>query len=175
MTKYLLASAAVLLLTACGNTPKYMTIKTVKPVYQEPIFIDRTGEYYNYWDKTITVEINQIGTGEFIACQNNEIFRHGKISSGKPHTHGTPRGDFKVIWKAYNYDSKKYPSENGGYNMQRALFFTDKGHAMHNGNIRGLSHGCIRTEMYNAEWLYNWAESGTRIIVRDTMISNSSI
>jgi len=169
MTKYLLAGACALLLAACGHQPlKHKTKHKTKQKYTEPVFIDKTGTYCDFSPKTIVVEINKIGTGEFIACQDHSVLRSGRISSGRPKTHGTPRGDFNVIWKAYEYDSKKYPSKDGGKNMRRALFFTNKGHAMHNGNIRGLSHGCIRTQMHNADWLYEWADNGTRIIVQNT-------
>ncbi len=129
-------------------------------------FRNRTGYSCDYKRKTILIQLDSNGAGTFQACENYRIQRHGVVSSGKPGSHDTVRGDFNIDWKAYKWDSKTYPSENGGYNMKRAQFF-HKGFAIHNGNVNSYSHGCVRTQMKNADWLYNWGEIGTRLIVED--------
>lgn len=117
-------------------------------------------------EKTIVIGLNN-GVGKFIACQNNEVQLQGNLSAGQPETHRTPRGDFRVLWKKYEYDSKKYPSEDGKRNMDRAIFFTSEGHAIHIGNTRRYSHGCVRVKRSKADWLYNWSDYQTRVIVQD--------
>jgi len=127
-------------------------------------FVNEEGGYCKYNEKTIHIALRPNGTGEFVACQNHEIKRHGVVSAGRPGTHDTVRGTFRTQWKAHKWDSKKYPSEDGGYNMLRAQFFHG-GFALHNGNVNGLSHGCVRTQMSNADWLYKWSPIGTKIII----------
>jgi len=167
------------LLTGCG-TQYNQTLQTLSPTkkyyskntkkVQRSVhanFQNNEGQYCEFYDKTILVELKPNGAGEFIACQDNTIKRHGVVSSGKPGTHDTVRGDFRTTWKAHEWDSKKYPSDvEGQYNMKRSMFFFD-GFAIHHGNVNGLSHGCVRTQMTDADWLYEWSPIGTRIIVED--------
>ena len=165
----LIAIAIMIAITGCTNTqpPRLEPGIKAKRVKVSPhaSFRDNTGRTCDFYDKTIYVQLRPNGTGEFIACEDYTIKRHGVVSSGRPGTHDTVRGEFRTQWKAYNWDSKKYPSDNGGFNMRRAMFFHG-GFAMHNGNVNGLSHGCIRTQMRNADWLYEWAPVGTKIIVK---------
>ena len=159
------------LLVGCSTeapnpTKKYSSPKAKKA--QRSVHADfqsNQGGYCEFQDKTILVELKPNGAGEFIACSDYTIQKDGVVSSGRPGTHDTVRGDFRTQWKAYKWDSKKYPSDNkGSYNMKRAQFFHG-GFAIHNGNVNGLSHGCVRTQMVNADWLYEWAPVGARIII----------
>ncbi len=175
INKIIVATTLVLLLGGCGQSktpqPKHKTQKSQKaskPKYKRPVLKDPSKEFIScdYNRKTIEVSLEN-GRGYFAACENYEVVRIGYVSAGRPSTHRTPRGTYNVQWKAKEYDSKKYPSTNGKRNMDNAMFFTAKGHAMHKGNINGLSHGCVRTQQYQSEWLYDWAPHGTRIVVQD--------
>jgi lipoprotein-anchoring transpeptidase ErfK/SrfK len=48
------------------------------------------------------------------------------------------------------------------------MYFTDLGHALHgtywhNNFGQTMSHGCVNLPMDFAEWLYGWADIGTRV------------
>ncbi len=129
-------------------------------------YVDQKGLYCPYDEKTIEVTLRENATGEFIACEEYTIKENGPLSAGRPTTHPTTTGNFKVQWKAKSWDSKKYPSTDGTNNMNNALFFSNIGEALHSGNIMQNSHGCVRLEKYNAEWLYDWSPIGTNVIIR---------
>lgn len=160
----------MLILAGCAqDVPKIKPMK--KQPYIEYYSYNQTphqdfNTYCEYDEKTIIVSLKN-GTGNYAACKNYQIVNRGILSAGRPNTHMTPRGSYKVIWKAYKYDSKKYPSTNGKRNMDRALFFTSEGHALHLGNVRGYSHGCVRVQKYDADFLYEWADYNTKIIIQN--------
>ncbi len=139
-----------------------------RPRINRPKLKNPNIEYIECDFKRKTIEVSlESGYGIFAACEEYQVVRIGYVSSGRPSTHRTPRGTYSVQWKAKEYDSKKYPSSPGQpNNMDNAMFF-HKGFAMHKGNINGNSHGCVRTQKYQSEWLYDWAPHGTRIIVQD--------
>ncbi len=141
------------------------TKKTKKSKWPKLPNVQREHITCDYQNKTIEVFLKN-GRGVFSACENYQVQRIGYVSAGHPSTHRTPRGDFSVQWKAKEYDSKKYPSKNGGRNMDNAMFFTSNGHAIHKGNINGLSHGCIRTQGHQSKWLYEWSPHNTLISVK---------
>ncbi len=148
-----------------NQTNQTKTTKQIKKVSPHANFASNEGGYCDFENKTILVTLKPNGTGEFLACRDYVIEKDGIVSSGRPGTNDTVRGDFKTAWKAHKWDSKKYPSDvKGQYNMKRAMFFHN-GFAIHHGNVNGLSHGCVRTQMSNADWLYDWSPIGTRIIV----------
>lgn len=153
----------ILTLTACSeNDPKPKYKKQQWP----PKLADIRGEYCPYYEKTVLIEIDQ-GRGVLTACEDYTIQKYIPISSGRPDgKHNTIRGEFRVQRKYRKYDSKKYPSENGGRNMDFANFFHN-GFAFHAGNIRGYSHGCVRMQRHDAEWIYNWTNRGTKVIITD--------
>lgn len=155
-----LALLAVMVLVGCARPEQ----PEQKRETSTAVFQSMQGYSCQFQEKTIYIALKENGLGEFIACQDYTIKRHYKVSSGKPGLYDTPRGDFQVGWKAYEWDSKTYPSKDGTRNMDRALFF-NKGYALHTGNIKRYSHGCVRTPFKEANWLYNWAEVGTRVIV----------
>jgi len=163
MKRLLLLLITGLFFSGCTHFSHQFQKRKMYPKY--PKYPDYRGEYYECSEKTLSIFIDERGLGEFIACEDNTIQRNGPISSGRPKTHDTIRGNFRVQRKYQKYDSKKYPSENGGRNMDYANFF-HRGFAIHKGNIRGLSHGCIRTREQDAKWIYNWTNIGTKVIVK---------
>ncbi|WP_231104680.1 L,D-transpeptidase [Haloechinothrix halophila] len=60
------------------------------------------------------------------------------MSSGKP-GYETPTGMFHVTWKNRDHWSQTYDAP-----MPYSVFFTNNGHAIHEGNIERGSHGCVR-------------------------------
>jgi lipoprotein-anchoring transpeptidase ErfK/SrfK len=85
--------------------------------------------------------------------------------------HPTPEGHFQVM-------RKKNPCFSTEYNvpMDHALFFTNRGHAIHQALAVGFltylkcagidsigSHGCVRLSEEDATWLFDWASVGTPI------------
>jgi lipoprotein-anchoring transpeptidase ErfK/SrfK len=103
--------------------------------------------------------------GDFIACKNHTVIRNGPISSGVPGKYDTPGGFYTIQWKALKYDSKKYPSSGNTRNMDRALFFSTEGLALHAGSVRQLSHGCVHLRYNDADYLYHSYEPGASVVI----------
>ncbi len=76
----------------------------------------------------------------------------------------TPNGNFKVYYKKRYHMSTKYPEASGINNMDYSLFFLN-GFALHQGNPRQKSHGCIHVGRDVAPKLYADARHGMRVIV----------
>jgi lipoprotein-anchoring transpeptidase ErfK/SrfK len=91
------------------------------------------------------------------------------VSTGRPGFE-TPTGEFFVLTKLI---SQTMEGVIGGeyYNVPDVpwvMYFTDEGHALHGtywhnnfGNV--MSHGCVNLPMDVAEWMYGWADIGTRV------------
>jgi len=76
----------------------------------------------------------------------------------------TPSGVWKVLRKERYHMSKAYPDEDGINNMDYSLFFTNKGHAIHQGSMTGMSHGCIHVHKRVMPTLFNWAWVGIPVL-----------
>ena len=61
--------------------------------------------------------------------------------------------------------SKAHPSANGVNNMDFEMQFTQDGDALHLGNPKALSHGCIHVGRKDVEAMFKWVEVGTTIII----------
>jgi len=122
-------------------------------------------EYCPFHERTVLVFLDH-GYGELQACENFKVKRLMDVSGGEPSQHKTIRGNFHIQRKYRKYDSKKYPSVNGGRNMDYAQFFFN-GFALHVGNINKYSHGCVRVQRQNAKWLFDWTNIGTSVIIKD--------
>ena len=95
--------------------------------------------------------------GRFYAVdKDGTVWLSGGISSGEE-VEFTPSGKWKVLRKERFYTSKAYPEEDGSNNMDYSLFFTNWGHALHEGNINSTSHGCIHVKDVDIQRLYKWA------------------
>lgn len=143
------------------------------------------------WSKDMAVRLEEarlytrpsIVTGKYIdinlGAQTMALFQDGRlvdmypVSSGKPGM-DTPKGQFKIENKARRPFSKQYglympywmalvpsglfgihelPEWPGGY----------KEGAAHLG--RPVSHGCVRLGVGPAEFVWNWADQGTPVVV----------
>jgi hypothetical protein len=87
-----------------------------------------------------------------------QVYKILTISSGKPST-PTVRGSFSVFSKTPGYNS---------LGMLDANYFAAGGFAIHGYHevpTYAASHGCVRTPIANAGFLFNWIQYGTRVDV----------
>ncbi len=77
----------------------------------------------------------------------------------------TPSGTYKVYYKKRYHMSTKYPEDSGINNMDFSLFFLE-GFALHQGDPKQSSHGCIHVTSELAEDLFEMVPQGTRVIVK---------
>lgn len=72
----------------------------------------------------------------------------------------TPTGAFTVDWKSRKWHSRQYDAA-----MPYAIFY-HRGAALHQGVMRGHSHGCVRLNESDAKFLYYACkEKKTRVFV----------
>ena len=111
------------------------------------------------------IEIDLSDQHLFAWSGKNQTFT-AVISTGKAKT-PTYAGVYKI--------QRKYPQDRmrgTDYDVPdvpNVLYF-DRGYAIHgaywhNNFGRPMSHGCINLPLSNAEWLFNWAEIGTPVII----------
>ncbi|MGH3237263.1 MAG: L,D-transpeptidase, partial [Streptosporangiaceae bacterium] len=74
-----------------------------------------------------------------------------RMEPGPPGTpHATPRGTFRVQWKAgANYISTEYDEP-----MPYAVFFAPGGVAFHGGSLTNASHGCVHLDNGSARYYH---------------------
>lgn len=100
-------------------------------------------------DKNGNTKIVNLKGKKFVVVSVSEPGSEGKsyavddISSGAYGGHETPNGIFPIILKRRYYMSAAHPSADGINNMDFEMLFTNQGHALHLGNTKALSHGCI--------------------------------
>lgn len=120
--------------------------------------IDMTGKDF------IVVSISQNGAGVLYAVdKDGTVWLNGNISSGAK-GYKTPEGKFKIYYKKRFNMSTKYPDERGINNMDYSMFF-HQGFAIHLGNPRALSHGCIHLGRHEVDSLFKWARNGVSVLV----------
>ncbi len=114
----------------------------------------------------ILVSVREKGSdGRFYAVdRDGTVWLSGPISSGAPH-YRTPSGIFRILEKRRRYMSRRYPDTNGVNNMDFMMRFTRWGHALHKGDVRWLSHGCIHVSEKDVIPLYRWAYIGMPIVI----------
>ncbi len=114
----------------------------------------------------VVVSVRERGSdGRFYAVdRDGEVWWSSAIASGAD-DYKTPSGIYDVKRKKRFYMSKKYPSEDGVNNMDWSIFFTNQGHALHQGSTGWLSHGCIHIDPKDIQTLYHWAYRGMPVII----------
>ena len=115
----------------------------------------------------IVVSVREAGSdGRFYAVdRDGVVWWTGIIASGAD-DYKTPSGIYTVLRKKRHYMSHKYPDEDGVNNMDFAIFFTNRGHALHLGSVNWMSHGCIHIAPKDISVLFNWAKIGdTKVVV----------
>lgn len=116
-------------------------------------------------EKLITVDLK---TQELKYFFGDKELEHFKISSGTK-KFKTPTGTFSILEKV---PVKRYKGSNYNYpNTKWNLRFTKSGLFIHGAywhNKFGtpMSHGCINVSYSNMEMLYNWAQIGTKVIIK---------
>ncbi len=104
-----------------------------------------------------------------VAWQGDVPVWEGYISTGREGFE-TPPGSYRILSKL---ESQTMEGVLGGeyYNVPDVpdvMYFTDRGHALHgtywHANFGApMSHGCVNLPMDAADWMYGWAEVGTRV------------
>ncbi|MGH3516945.1 MAG: L,D-transpeptidase [Haloechinothrix sp.] len=96
-----------------------------------------------------------LGAGKaWLMSQGKVTYGPAPMSSGK-RGYATPTGMFRVTWKNKDHWSKEYDGP-----MPYAVFFTDNGHAFHQGDIKQGSHGCIRLTRSAAQTFFATLDPG---------------
>lgn len=124
-------------------------------------------------EKLISVDI---GSQKLTAWENGKVVLETKVSTGMKLT-PTVKGSFKIYNKIPLHDMRGpspykdiYPS--GKYlvkNVPNSMYFY-KAYAIHgaywhNNFGRPASHGCVNVPLPAAQWLFDWANVGTRVEV----------
>jgi lipoprotein-anchoring transpeptidase ErfK/SrfK len=114
----------------------------------------------------IVVSVRERGSdGRFYAVdRDGVVWWSGAITSGAD-DFKTPSGIYSVKYKKRYHMSSAYPSNDGVNNMDYSIFFTNQGHALHQGSTDWMSHGCIHIDPKEIQTIYRWAHSGTKIII----------
>jgi lipoprotein-anchoring transpeptidase ErfK/SrfK len=90
---------------------------------------------------------------------------NGKITYGpvrmEPGLPRTPRGTFRVQWKA----GAHYVSTEFGEPMPYAVFFAPGGIAFHGGSLTKQSHGCIHLDIDSARYYDGHLPVGAEVVV----------
>ena len=101
-----------------------------------------------------------------ISTQTSWLMDNGKvtygpvpISTGGPDT-PTPPGTYKVLRKVEEHWSKEYQAW-----MFYSVFFTNRGHALHEGDLDSPSHGCVRLYEEDAIHYFKTLQPGQRVEV----------
>jgi hypothetical protein len=131
-------------------------------------------EYSTSTQKSITVNRSE---QKLYAFEGNELVMEADISTGLELT-PTPRGTFQIFKKTpsrYMQGPLPYINSYDYYDLPGVpwnLYFTEQGAVIHGAywhNSFGsqYSHGCVNLTPDRARELYNWADLGTTVIVKD--------
>lgn len=132
---------------------------------QNWIPLSSTLTQYQEIDKIIFINLSDQWLG---AYQEGQLIFSGPICSGIRgfnkeglSKYPTPNGIFKIEGKELRHFSRKFRVW-----MNYAHFFYH-GFAIHAGILFGqpASGGCVRLFPQDAEWLFNWAEIGTKVVI----------
>lgn len=114
-------------------------------------------------DRWIQIDLTE---QKLMAWEGNKVVYAVSVSTGTEN-HATPPGTFAVQTKyevtrmqGDDYDVPDVPFTMyyyGGYAIHGAYW--------HNNFGTPMSHGCTNVAVNHAEWLFNWAEVGTPIVV----------
>ena len=117
--------------------------------------------------KFVVVSVSEPGSEgkSYAVDEDGTIWWVDKISSGAYGGHETPNGIFPILLKRRYHMSAAHPSASGINNMDFEMLFTNQGHALHLGNTRALSHGCIHVGRKDVEAMFRWVEVGTKVVV----------
>ena len=114
----------------------------------------------------ILVSVREVGSdGRFYAVDSDgTVWWSGPVTSGTPEFK-SPSGIFNIIQKKRYHMSNVYPDESGINNMNYMMKFTKRGHALHEGSVDWLSHGCIHIDPKDVPTLYRWSNFKTQVVI----------
>lgn len=100
--------------------------------------------------------------GERTWLQDENGLHHGPIPM-KPGKAGeeTPRGEFTVTRKVKDEVSYLYDMAP----MPYAVYFTNNGHAFHEGSLEGESAGCVRLQRQDAITYFDYLQVGDEVFI----------
>lgn len=125
----------------------------------------------NQYPKWIQVDLTN---KRLYAYENDKLVKEILISAGAPAT-PTVLGEYNVKYKVRKQTMRGLNSDGSRYtqpNVEWILFFYGD-YSIHGnywrpdswfGNINS-SHGCVGMKNIDAEWVYNWSQVGTPIII----------
>ena len=122
--------------------------------------VDLTGKNF------ILVSVRERGSdGRFYAVdKDGTVWWSGPVTSGAPEFR-SPSGIFPIIQKKRYHMSTLYPEESGINNMNYMMKFTQRGHALHEGSVDWMSHGCIHIDPKDVPVIYNWSNFKTKVVI----------
>lgn len=109
-------------------------------------------------DARVCVDIN----GKRTWLQRGGSVSHGPVpmSPGAP-GQDTPRGTFSVQYKVKDEVSREFNNAP----MPYAVYFTNNGHAFHQGTLNNLSAGCVRLNQQDAITYFNALQPGDKVFI----------
>ncbi len=115
--------------------------------------------------KYIEVSLNE---QRLYAYEYGRVVRSFLVSTGLP-GYDTHKGTFNIYEKTYSklYQGPGYYLPNTLWNMRYDGPRFLHGAYWHNDFGRRKSHGCVNIPYSQAQWLYQWAPMGTKVVVRD--------
>jgi lipoprotein-anchoring transpeptidase ErfK/SrfK len=155
------------------------------PNIQSPVIPAVTVPAAGTADKEIKVVLNVSSIATVFAYEKGKLVRTIGAFSGKP-GFDTPKGDFKINVKMPLLKTNRWYEDDGTeYYLNNYMSFTNAALAatgtpddwgFHQMRIpvsgpdagqmqTGPSHGCLALSPSDAEWLYNWAPSGTPVSI----------
>ncbi len=128
--------------------------------HQHPRVVDLRGKDF------IVISVREPGSdGEVYAVdRDGTIWWHGKISTGAPGLE-TTNGIHHILLKRRFHMSSTHPDPRGINNMDFELLFTQDGQALHMGNNRAYSHGCVHVPRQDISAMFKWAKVGMPVVV----------
>lgn len=118
--------------------------------------------------KVIEVDLSRQA---LLAFEDGQLKFFTRVSTGLP-SHATPTGEWKIynktriqrmVGQGYNLPNVKWVMPyNGDYTLHTAYWHDDFGIPK--------SHGCTNMAEADAKWLFDWAEIGTPVVIRESSI-----
>ena len=117
--------------------------------------------------KFVVVSVSEPGSEgkSYAVDEDGTIWWVDEISSGAYGGHETPNGIFPILLKRRYHMSAAHPSKDGINNMDFEMLFTNQGHALHLGNTKALSHGCIHVGRKDVEAMFKWVDLKTKVVI----------
>lgn len=171
MFKYILLSISLLYSALANESYEFLPPKgtETKPI-SKTVFNLIKGESERIVDLTgknfIVVSVRERGSdGRFYAVdKDGTVWWSGAVTSGAPEFR-SPSGIFPIIQKKRYHMSTLYPEENGVNNMNYMMKFTNGGHALHEGSVDWMSHGCIHIDPKDVPVIYKWSNFKTKVVI----------